>query len=298
MSAKIFSFCNQKGGVGKTTSAVNVATLAAQRGLKVLLVDLDSQGNATSGLGINKADLQFTAYQLIVDNSIPEKNAIETEVKNLFLIPSNTDLAAADLELVSFPEREFVLKKKLAKLKDNYDFIIIDCPPSLGLISINSLTASDYIIIPLQCEYYALEGLGQLLNTYQLVQKNLNASLAIGGVVLTMADFRTNLTQQVIEEVRGYFKEKVFQTIIPRAVKLSEAPSFGKPAIIYDPQNRGSKAYIEFGDEFLARFGGPSKVSAPAVRAQPEAVATENMTQPATEQPQATTTAQSAGEKV
>ncbi len=270
MSAKIFSFCNQKGGVGKTTSAVNVATIAAQQGVKVLLVDLDSQGNATSGLGIDKASLEFTAYQLLVDNIEAGQKALATEIPNLFLIPSNTDLAAADLELVSFQEREFVMKKKLVAFKGDYDFIIIDCPPSLGLISINALTASDYVIIPLQCEYYALEGLGQLLNTYQLVQKNLNSMLEVGGVILTMADFRTNLTQQVIEEVKGYFKDKVFETIIPRAVKLSEAPSFGKPAVIYDPQNRGSKAYADLGKEFLSRFGQSNKSSAPITSAQPE----------------------------
>ena len=275
MSAKIFSFCNQKGGVGKTTSAINIATIVAQQGFRVLLVDLDSQGNATSGLGVDKAGLEFTAYQLLVDNVEPAKIPIKTEIPNLFLVPANTDLAAADLELVSFSEREFVLNKKLVQLKEAYDFIIIDCPPSLGLVSINALTASDYIIIPLQCEYYALEGLGQLLNTHQLVQKNLNEGLEVGGVILTMADFRTNLTQQVIEEVKGYFKDKVFEAIIPRAVKLSEAPSFGKPAVIYDPQNRGSKAYIELGKEFLQRFASersaqPGQSKQAAVTATPE----------------------------
>lgn len=255
MAAKIFSFCNQKGGVGKTTSAVNLAALAAQNGQRTLILDLDSQGNATSGLGIDKASLESTAYQLLVDNTEPEKMIVPTETPGLFVLPSNTDLAAADLELVSFSEREFVLKKKLDLLRETYDLIIIDCPPSLGLISINALTASDYIIIPLQCEYYALEGLGQLLNTYQLVQKNLNLALQVGGVILTMADFRTNLTQQVIEEVKNYFKEKVFETVIPRAVKLSEAPSFGKPAVFYDPYNRGSKAYLDLSKEFLQRFG-------------------------------------------
>ncbi len=199
---------------------------------------------------------------------------IKTEVDSLFVLPSNTDLAAADLELVSFEEREFVLKKKLDKLRDQFDIIIIDCPPSLGLISINALTASDYIIIPLQCEYYALEGLGQLLNTYQLVQKNLNQQLEVGGVILTMADFRTNLTQQVIEEVKNYFKEKVFETVIPRAVKLSEAPSFGKPAVFYDPHNRGSKAYFDLAKEFLSRFSGINKSSVPIASAQPETAQT------------------------
>ncbi len=262
MAAKIFSFCNQKGGVGKTTSAVNVATLAAQQGLRVLLVDLDSQGNATSGLGIDKSALEFTAYQLLVDKEVGvEKATIETTIPNLSIIPSNTDLAAADIELVALVGREFVLKNKLFSVADKYDFIIIDCPPSLGLLSVNALTSSNYIIIPMQCEYYALEGLGQLLQTHQLVQRNLNLGLEVGGVILTMADFRTNLAQQVIEEVKGYFKEKVFETVIPRAVKLSEAPSFGKPAVIYDPQNRGSKAYIELGKEFVQRFA-PTAVKA------------------------------------
>lgn len=275
MPAKIFSFCNQKGGVGKTTSAVNLAALAAAGGSRVLLVDLDSQGNATSGLGVDKAALEFTAYQLLVDN-FDEKMIVPAGQENLFILPANTDLAAADLELVSFSEREFVLKKKLDALRENYDFIIIDCPPSLGLISINALVSSDYVIIPLQCEYYALEGLGQLLNTYQLVQKNLNPGLDIGGVILTMADFRTNLTQQVIEEVKNYFKDKVFETIIPRAVKLSEAPSFGKPAVFYDPHNRGSKAYLDLSKEFLARFGvlakdiAPTQVDAASIAAQAE----------------------------
>jgi len=278
MAAKIFSFCNQKGGVGKTTSAVNLSALAAKSGQRVLLVDLDSQGNATSGLGIEKAGLEFTAYQLLVDNVPSEKMVVKTDIESLFLLPSNTDLAAADLELVSFPEREFVLKKKLDRFRGDYDLIIIDCPPSLGLISINSLTASDYVIIPLQCEYYALEGLGQLLNTYQLVQKNLNSSLEVGGVILTMADFRTNLTQQVIEEVRNYFKDKVFETVIPRAVKLSEAPSFGKPAVFYDPHNRGSKAYIDLSKEFLQRF---SNGDASAPKTQPAKTETASESAPA-----------------
>ena len=251
---KIFSFCNQKGGVGKTTSVVNIGTLLASEGYKTLIVDLDAQGNATSGLGQEKPSLEFTSYQLLVENSEIDGLFHETEFKNLFLIPANADLSAAELELVSRDRREFALKNSLKTLEKDYDFIFIDCPPSLGLITVNALASSDYLIIPLQCEYYALEGLGLLLNTFQLIQKNLNPDLQIGGVLLTMADFRTNLTQQVIEEVRNYFKEKVFSAIVPRSVKLSEAPSFGKPAVLYDPDNRGSKSYQEICKEFIHRF--------------------------------------------
>jgi len=252
---KIFSFFNQKGGVGKTTSVINIATIVAGFGKKVLLIDLDSQGNATSGVGIEKNENESTAYQLLVENSGPEESIKKTAIENLWIIPSNAHLAGAEMHLISQEKREFVLSAQLQKIEEQYDYIFLDCPPSLGLISINALTASSYIIIPLQCEYYALEGLGQLLNTYQLVKKNLSTNLELGGVILTMADVRTNLTQQVIEEVRNYFKEKTFQTVIPRSVKLSEAPSFGKPAVIYDPHNRGSLAYAELGKEFLERFG-------------------------------------------
>lgn len=252
---KIFSFFNQKGGVGKTTSVINIATVLAGLGKKVLLIDLDSQGNATSGVGIEKKEDESTAYQLLVENSDPAASIKDTAIENLRIIPSNAHLAGAEMHLISQDKREFVLKEQLAKISGNYDYIFLDCPPSLGLVSINALTASSYIIIPLQCEYYALEGLGQLLNTFQLVKKNLSADLELGGVILTMADVRTNLTQQVIEEVRNYFKEKVFQSVIPRSVKLSEAPSFGKPAVLYDPHGRGSQAYIDLGKEFLARFG-------------------------------------------
>lgn len=251
---KIFAFCNQKGGVGKTTSAVNLASLVAQKGYKVLLLDMDSQGNATSGLGLDKKEQESTSYQLFVDNSDSVKLIKETEFENLYMITANTHLAAADLELVGMERREYVLQDALAKLRDSFDYIFIDCPPSLGLITLNCLVASDYIMIPLQCEYYALEGLGQLLHTYWLVQHNLNSELEIAGVILTMADFRTNLTQQVIEEVKEYFKEKVFGSIIPRSVKLSEAPSFGKPAVLYDRYNKASQAYETLADEFLQRF--------------------------------------------
>ena len=267
----IFAFCNQKGGVGKTTSVVNISASLAKAGFKVLVVDMDSQANATSGLGEEKPQMESTSYQLIVENSNPEQLVRATQYKNIFLIPSGTDLSAAELELISRERREFALKGQLQKIAKDYDFIFLDCPPSLSLLTINSLVASDYIIIPLQCEYYALEGLSQLLQTYQLVQTNLNPQLEIGGVLLTMADFRTNLTEQVIEEVRGYFKEKVFKTIIPRSVKLSEAPSFGKPAVYYDPSNRGSKNYKDVAKEFAKRFAAREFVEEAVSQAEPAA---------------------------
>lgn len=289
---KIFSFFNQKGGVGKTTSVINIATVIAGFGKKVLLIDLDSQGNATSGVGIEKNENESTAYQLLVENSNPVESIKKTAIENLWVIPSNAHLAGAEMHLINQEKREYVLKEQLNKISGDYDYIFLDCPPSLGLISINALTASSYIIIPLQCEYYALEGLGQLLNTYQLVKKNLSPELELGGVILTMADVRTNLTQQVIEEVRNYFKEKVFQNIIPRTVKLSEAPSFGKPAVIYDPHNRGSIAYMELGREFLTRFGSSDdqkELAALAQESRTPVAAEETQTEPAPETEQSQT---------
>lgn len=250
----IFSFCNQKGGVGKTTSVVNIGASLASKGFSVLIVDMDAQANATSGIGEEKPSIEFTTYQLVVENSDPQNLVRKTQYKNLDIIPAGSDLSAAELELIGRERREFQLQPKLEKLAQDYDFIFIDCPPSLSLLTINALVASNYVIIPLQCEYYALEGLSQLLQTYNLVQGNLNPALEIGGVLLTMADTRTNLTGQVIEEVRGYFKEKVFENIIPRSVKISEAPSFGKPAVIYDASNRASKNYKAAANEFIKRF--------------------------------------------
>ncbi len=259
----IFSFCNQKGGVGKTTSVINIASVLASSDFRVLIIDMDAQANATSGIGEEKPSLEFTTYQLFVENSDCQSIIKSTKIKNLDIIPASSDLSGAELELVNRERREFALKNKIEAIAKKYDFVLIDCPPSIGLMTINALVSSNYIIIPLQCEYYALEGLGQLLNTYQLVQSNLNPGLEIGGVILTMADFRTNLTQQVIEEVRNYFKEKAFETVIPRSVKLSEAPSFGQPAVTYDPQNRGSKSYVEVAREFIKRFSksGTSKMA-------------------------------------
>ncbi len=252
--AKIFSFCNQKGGVGKTTTAVNLAACLALKSKKVLLIDIDPQGNATSGLGLNKNETPAGTYELLSGEIHISEVILNTSVTNLFLIPSNSNLAGAEIELINHDSREYVLKTVLERVRGQYDFILIDCPPSLGLLTINALVASEGMLIPLQCEYYALEGLSQVLQTYQLVYEKLNSDLEISGVILTMADFRTNLTQQVIEDVRNHFQDKVFKTVVPRSVKISEAPSFGKPIAIYDPHSRGAKCYEEIAKEFLDRF--------------------------------------------
>ncbi len=255
---KIFTFCNQKGGVGKTTSAVNVAAGVALKGFRVLLIDFDPQGNSTSGLGIDRIHLSKTVYDAIIGKEKLFSIVQETTVKNLLLAPANVDLTGAEIELIDAVGREFILKEILTEALSSQggcqvDFVFIDCPPSLGILTLNALVASQKLLIPLQCEYYALEGLGQLLNTYKLVKDRLNPSLEISGVILTMADFRTNLTTEVIKEVRNYFGEKVFSNIIPRSVKLSEAPSFGKPAILYESSNRGSQSYLKLVEEFIAR---------------------------------------------
>ena len=251
---KIFSFCNQKGGVGKTTTAVNLATYLALLGNRILLIDIDPQGNATSGMGIDKSNLEKTSYDLICSKTDSSQIILNSQVINLNVIPANSDLAGAEIEIIDEMGREFLLKQALKDLTQSYDFILIDCPPSLGLLTINAMAASDAIIIPLQCEYYALEGLGQLIETYQLVKEKLNPGLEIGGVILTMADFRTNLTQQVIEDVKNHFQETVFKTIVPRTVKISEAPSFGKPIALYDPNSKGAKCYEDIAKEFIKRF--------------------------------------------
>ena len=249
-----FAFCNQKGGVGKTTSAINIAAGLAQLNYHVLLIDIDPQGNSTSGLGEDKSTGKPTVYQILVEEIVPTEAIRKTKIEGLSLIASNPELSGAEIELVSTFGREFRLKKAINAIKDEFDFIFIDCPPSLGLLTVNSLTASDFIIIPLQCEYYALEGLGQLINVQTLVKNNLNPGLELAGVLLTMADFRTKLTEQVIAEVRSYFKDKVFETVIPRSVRLGEAPSFGQPGIIYDRFSKGSKCYLEVVKEFESRF--------------------------------------------
>ncbi len=248
---KIISICNQKGGTGKTTSAVNLATYLALAGKRVLLMDLDPQANATSGLGINKHNIKKSTYHVILEELDIKEILQPTAVNNLSLAPSNLDLTGAEVELVGMLGREYKLKKALDKERENFDFVIIDSPPSLGLLTINALCASDSIIIPVQCEFYALEGLTQLVNTIKLVKDNLNPNLAIEGVVLTMADYRTNLTKEVIQEARSYFKEKVYATVIPRNIRLTEAPSFGKPIALYDKESIGAQKYEQLSKEIL-----------------------------------------------
>ena len=247
---KIISIANQKGGVGKTTTAINLSTVLAKKNKKTLLIDADPQGNATSGVGVNK-DLEKSIYNVLIEDVTMEETIVKTNIKNLDICPSNINLAGAEVELVSMMSREMRLKEKLDEIKEKYDYIIIDCPPSLGLITLNAFTASNSVLIPVQCEYYALEGLGQLLNTIKLVKKHLNKSIEIEGALLTMFDTRTNLSKQVVEEVKGYFGDKVYKTVIPRNVKLSEAPSYGVPITIYDPRSKGAKCYDKFGKELI-----------------------------------------------
>lgn len=250
---KIISFANQKGGVGKTTTCVNVAAFIAAMGKSVLVVDLDPQGNASSGVGVAKTNDTKTIYHVMDGDCPVEEVILPTRIKGLDIIPSTVDLAGAELDLVQMSAREKVLKGILTRPKSNYDFIFIDCPPSLGLLTVNSLTASDSIIIPIQCEFYALEGLSQLMNTIKLIKKHLNASLDVEGVVLTMKDNRSNLVNQVSNEIVKFFGKKVFTTAIPRNIRLAEAPSHGEPIIVYDPSSKGSMAYQSLAEEVLVR---------------------------------------------
>jgi len=249
---KVVSIANQKGGVGKTTTSVNLSTILAKKNKKVLLIDADPQGNATSGLGIDK-EIDKSIYDVIINEVNIDETIKSTSIKTLKLCPSNINLAGAEVELVSLMSREHRLKERIDEIKDNYDYIIIDCPPSLGLITLNAFTASDSVLIPVQCEYYALEGLGQLINTVNLVRRHLNKNIEIEGAVLTMYDARTNLSNQVVKEVKRYFEDRVYKTVIPRNVKLSEAPSYGMPITAYDPKSKGAKSYEKLAKEFMKK---------------------------------------------
>ncbi len=248
---KVIALCNQKGGTGKTTTAVNLSASLSGMGKKILLIDMDPQGNATSGLGINKNIIEKSIYDVLLNKLKISEISVQTEFNNLFVAPCNINLTGAEIELVGCLSREARLKKSIEEIKNQYDYIFVDSPPSLGLITLNSLVASDSIIIPIQCEFYALEGVSQLLNTINLIREGLNPTLHIEGVLMTMADFRTNLTTEVINEIKNFFKEKAYKTIIPRNVKLSEAPSFGKPISVYDRNSIGAKKYEQFAREFL-----------------------------------------------
>lgn len=249
--AKVVAVFNQKGGVGKTTTNVNLSACIADRGKKVCVIDIDPQGNTTSGFGVDKNLLEYSIYDLLVDGVNIRKIIIETKYENLDLLPSSSELAGAEIELVSLDDRERKLKAAIDEIRDEYDYIFVDCPPSLGLLTINSLSAVDSVLIPIQCEYYALEGVSQLMNTIHLVKQNLNPELEIQGVVLSMFDGRTNLSIEVVQEVKNYFRGKVYTTIIPRNVRLAEAPSHGQPIIYYDSKSKGAEAYSDLAEEFI-----------------------------------------------
>ena len=248
---KVIAIANQKGGVGKTTTAVNLAACLAQKGRKVLMLDEDPQGNATSGLGFDKRDIKKCVYDTLI-NDVPMKDVLlHSDYENLDVIPATIQLAGAEIELVSLMNREGRLKNALERVKHDYDYVLIDCPPSLGLLTINALTAANSVLVPIQCEFYALEGVSQLMNTIKLVQRNLNPALKLEGVLMTMFDQRTNLSSDVVGEVRKYFNTKMYNTIIPRNVRLSEAPSHGQPVIVYDPKSKGAQVYLELAQEVL-----------------------------------------------
>ena len=253
---KVISFSNQKGGVGKTTTCVNMAAYLARAGKKVLLIDLDPQGNATTGLGFSKGTLKKSVYNVVIEGEEVKSNILPTELEGLFLLPSNIDLAGAEVDLVYKKNRDRVLRAALEKVKAEFDYILIDCPPSLGLLTINALSAADSAIIPIQSEYYALEGLSQLMNTISLVRQHLNRSLKVEGVVLTMYDGRSLISRQIAAEIKKYFSKKLYEIVIPRNVRLSEAPSHGKPILLHDPKCMGARAYAALTEEFLKKTEG------------------------------------------
>ena len=248
---KVIAIANQKGGVGKTTTAVNLAAYLAQKDRKVLMLDADPQGNATSGLGFDKRDIKKCIYDTLINDVMMKDVLLHSDYENLDVIPATIQLAGAEIELVSLMNREGRLKNALERVKHDYDYVLIDCPPSLGLLTINALTAANSVLVPIQCEFYALEGVSQLMNTIKLVQRNLNPALKLEGVLMTMFDQRTNLSSDVVEEVRKYFNTKMYNTIIPRNVRLSEAPSHGQPVIVYDPKSKGAQVYMELAAEVL-----------------------------------------------
>lgn len=248
---KVIAIANQKGGVGKTTTSVNLSACLGAQGKKVLVIDIDPQGNTSSGLGVDPRAVEKSIYDCVINDMPLDETTIELKFKNLWLCPANIDLAGAELELVAKPNREYCLKEAISKVKDKYDFIIIDCPPSLGLITLNSFAAADSILVPIQCEYYALEGLSQLTGTIKIIKKTINPALQLEGVLLTMFDARTNLSIQVVEEVKKYFGEKVYSSVIPRNVRLSEAPSFGLPIIEYDKHSKGAESYTLLAKEVI-----------------------------------------------
>ena len=251
---KVISIANQKGGVGKTTTAINLAAIVAKRKKKVLLMDADPQGNATSGFGLDK-NSNFSTYDVLINNVEINNTLQKSRIKGLDICPTNMNLAGAEIELVNEEDRVFKLKEKIDKVKDYYDFIFIDCPPSLGLVTLNALTASDSVLIPIQCEYFALEGIMQLINTIMLAQKKVNPNLEIEGVLLTMLTTNTNLGLEVVESIKGFFKERVYDTIIPRLIRLAEAPSHGKPILEYEPRSRGTLAYLNLAKEVIEKNG-------------------------------------------
>lgn len=248
---RVIAIANQKGGVGKTTTAINLSACLADLGKKVLALDLDPQGNMTSGLGVDKDEIERSVYDLIIGNAGIEECICKNVLDNLDVLPSNIDLSAAEIEMIGVENKEFILKNEMEKIKDDYDFVIIDCPPALSMLTINAMTTADSVLVPIQCEYYALEGLTQLIHTIELVQERLNSSLQIEGVVFTMYDARTNLSLQVVENVKDNLNQNIYKTIIPRNIRLAEAPSYGMPINMYDPKSAGAESYIQLADEVI-----------------------------------------------